>query len=57
MRLSEQFQFCLFILFFFEEKILVEKETQNKQKATNKTKLRKQKTTKATIFRAQKLKW
>ena len=43
------------LFIFFKEKILSEKETQNKQKATNKIKIREQKPTKAIIFCAQKL--
>ena len=61
MRLSGQFQTCFF--FFFYEKILNAQKcksfkrtkTQIKPKSTNKTKISEQKTTMATIFRAQKL--
>ena len=47
MRLSRQFH-------FFYEKFLSLNKTRQKQNPTNKTKLNKQKTTKATIFRACK---
>ena len=48
MGLSIQFQ-------FFCEKILSAQKRKSTQKPTNKTKTSKQKTTKATIFRAEKL--
>ena len=54
MGLSGLFYTCLFI-FFFLLKNFKRTKTQIKQKPTNKTKLSKQKTTKATIFRAEKL--
>ena len=49
--LSRQFQAS----FFFYEKKLKRTKTQIKPKPTNKTKTSEQKTTKATIFRAEKL--
>ena len=54
MGLSGLFYTCLFI-YFFLLKNFKRTKTQIKQKPTNKTKLSKQKTTKATIFRAEKL--
>ena len=53
MRLSGQFQACLF--FFFLQKHFKHTKMQIKPKPTNKTKLSQQKTTKATIFHEQKL--
>ena len=52
MRLLGQFQAGLF---FFLRKDFERTKTQIKPKPTNKTETRKQKTTKATFFRAQKL--
>ena len=54
MGLSGLFYTCLFI-YFFLLKNFKRTKTQIKPKPTNKTKLSKQKTTKATIFRAEKL--
>ena len=51
MMLSGQFQMCLFFL----QKNFERTKTQIGGKPTNKTKLSEQKTTKATIFHAQKL--
>ena len=51
MRLSGQFQVCIFFL----QKNFEHTKTCHKPKPTNKTKLSKQKTTKTTIFRAEKL--
>ena len=51
MRLSRQFQACL----FFYEKILNAQKRNSSQNQLTKKKLSKQKTTKATIFRAEKL--
>ena len=56
LRLSGQFQArLLFIyLFFFLRKDFKRTKTRHKQKPTNKTKLSKQKATKATFFRSHK---
>ena len=54
LRLSGQFQACLFIYFFFYEKILNAQKHATSKKPTNKTKLSKQKATKATFFRTHK---
>ena len=51
MKLSGQFE----IFFFFLRKIFERTKMQIKLKPTSKPKLSEQKTTKATIFRAQKL--
>ena len=54
MRLLGQLQVCLFI-YFFLRKGFERTKTQIKPKPTDKTKPREKKTTKATIFCAQKL--
>ena len=51
LKLLGQFQACLL---FFVRKHFARTKTRHKQKPTSKTKLSKQKTTEATIFRAQK---
>ena len=53
MRLSRQFQTCLFISSFLR-KDFKRAKTRQKHKPTNKTKISEHETTKATIFRARK---
>ena len=55
MRLSGQFQVYLLLFFFFLRKNFKRTKTQIKPKSTNETKISEQKTTKATIFLAQKI--